>query len=279
MISKYKLVITDRFHGAIFASITGTPCLALPTINHKIIESDFWFRKLKTKTFVCKNSDELEKRISFIPEPYEYNSSFVKAMYYHILFSVLENNTISVSNPVQDCIISRRTVRSWEDYTVNKILLYDIIKSGVYAPSGSNAQCVKFKIIQDKERIFSIGKECFRRNINLPPVVIMLGYDFGIEKTINFDHQNKTWELLKYQDIAAATQNMQLYCESIGLSCCWLSFFTNKRQEFLNSINIKDNNIEYLSGLAIGFSKSKSILETEHSGLSIERKNIENYIL
>lgn len=279
MISNYKLVITDRFHGAVFASITGTPCLALPTINHKIVESNFWFRKLKTETFICKDFSEFERRMSVVPKSFEYNSSLAKALYYRILFSIKENNTVPIENSIQDCIVSRRTVRSWSEDDVSKEILYDIVKSGVYAPSGSNAQCVKFRLIQDKQKIFSIGKECFRRDFDLPPVVIMVGYDFGEEKTINFSHRNKTWEPLKYQDVAVAIQNMLLYCESIGLSCCWLSFFTDKRQKFLNSIEIENNNVEYLSGLAVGFAKSKSVFETEHSNLSIKRKDIKHYLL
>ncbi len=144
-ISKYKLVVTDRFHGAVFASITGTPCLALLTINHKIIESNFWFRKLKTKTFICKSFEEFEEKMLVIPKSYKYNSSFAKALYYRVLFSIKENETVPISNPVQDCIISRRSIRRWEKYDVSKEILYDIINAGIYAPSGSNAQCVKFR--------------------------------------------------------------------------------------------------------------------------------------
>jgi len=278
-ISKYKLVVTDRFHGAVFASITGTPCLALPTINHKIIESNFWFRKLKTKTFICKNFEEFEERMLVVPKPYKYNSSFAKALYYRVLFSIKENKIVPIFNPIQDCIVSRRTVRSWEEYNVSKEVLLDIINSGIYAPSGSNAQCVKFRIIRDKQKLLSISKNCFRQSINSPPVVIMVGYDFGVEKTINFSHKNKIWESLKYQDVAAAIQNMQLYCESIGLSCCWLSFFTDKRQKFLNTIGIENNEVEYISALAVGFAKSKSMFEVEHSNLPIVRKNVEHYLL
>ncbi len=32
-----RVVVTDRLHGMIFAAITGTPCVALPNSNHKVI--------------------------------------------------------------------------------------------------------------------------------------------------------------------------------------------------------------------------------------------------
>ncbi len=43
---KYKLVITDRLHGVIFAVITQTPCIALKTVDHKLTASVRWFRGL-----------------------------------------------------------------------------------------------------------------------------------------------------------------------------------------------------------------------------------------
>ena len=280
MVSKYKLVITNRFHGTVFAAITGTPCLAFPTINHKITESSYWYRRLGTKTTICENIAELGEKINSIPESYNYDSSLAKGMYHQVLSSIKENKTVSISNFVKDCIISRRTVRKWNKAKIGENILLDIIDAGVYAPSGSNAQCVRFRFIQDKQKISSVCKECFgRKFVDVPPVIIMVGYDFGVEKTVNFAHKSSMWEELKFQDIAAAIQNMQLYCESIGLSCCWLSFFPLARQKFLDLLDIKNNNVEYLSALAVGFSKNKLTFETKHRGLSIVRKNVRHYIL
>jgi pyruvyl transferase EpsI len=41
-----KLVITDRLHGLIFASISGTPCVALNNCDHKLRASFEWVRHL-----------------------------------------------------------------------------------------------------------------------------------------------------------------------------------------------------------------------------------------
>lgn len=43
LFQKYELIITDRLHGAIFSYITQTPCIVLPTNDHKLIESFKWF--------------------------------------------------------------------------------------------------------------------------------------------------------------------------------------------------------------------------------------------
>ena len=43
LFQKYELIITDRLHGAIFSYITQTPCIVLPTSDHKLIEGFKWF--------------------------------------------------------------------------------------------------------------------------------------------------------------------------------------------------------------------------------------------
>ena len=42
---KSEVVLTDRLHGMIFAYITGTPCVALPNSNHKLIGCYEWIKE------------------------------------------------------------------------------------------------------------------------------------------------------------------------------------------------------------------------------------------
>lgn len=42
----YRLIVTDRLHGAIFAAITGTPCIAIGNYNHKIRGICDWLKDL-----------------------------------------------------------------------------------------------------------------------------------------------------------------------------------------------------------------------------------------
>lgn len=42
--SRYKLIITDRYHGTIFSLIAGTPVLVLKTNDHKVITGAEWFK-------------------------------------------------------------------------------------------------------------------------------------------------------------------------------------------------------------------------------------------
>jgi exopolysaccharide biosynthesis predicted pyruvyltransferase EpsI len=42
--SKYKLVITDRYHGTIFSLIAGTPVVVIKTTDHKVVTGVDWFK-------------------------------------------------------------------------------------------------------------------------------------------------------------------------------------------------------------------------------------------
>ena len=54
-----QIVITDRLHGMIFATITETPCVVFGNFNHKIIESYKWLKNLEYIRF-CNNMNEIE---------------------------------------------------------------------------------------------------------------------------------------------------------------------------------------------------------------------------
>lgn len=41
--SRYKVVITDRYHGTIFSLIAGTPVIVLKTTDHKVVGGAKWF--------------------------------------------------------------------------------------------------------------------------------------------------------------------------------------------------------------------------------------------
>ena len=275
-ISKYKLVITDRFHGTVFAAITGTPCVAFPTINHKIVSSTYWHKYLKTNISICNNVQSLSDYLQNTPQPFIYNPSKAISLYHQTISSVIATGTISNLNTTEEIIHYRRTIRKWRPTPIPNNILNDIIQAGIDAPSGANSQCVRFKIAANKDTLNIISKKN-KYTSNFPPAIIFVGYDFGVPNTVNFQHKNSVWEVLKYQDVAAVIENMLLYCESIGLSCCWLSYFQREMQRFLQTTPIKSPNIEYLSAIAVGMAEP-TMYEFIHNNHSIMRKPQEYYM-
>jgi pyruvyl transferase EpsI len=72
-----KLVITDRLHGMVFSAITGTPCIAMASFNHKVTNSYKWLEHLPYIKF-CNNIAELESLVAPIDldKTYDYDPSY-----------------------------------------------------------------------------------------------------------------------------------------------------------------------------------------------------------
>ncbi len=80
ILEKYRnaeLVITDRFHGMIFAAITSTPCIALQNYNHKMKSG---YETLKHLDYIkyIDNIEQLEEQIDYLMnnEFAPYNNDF-----------------------------------------------------------------------------------------------------------------------------------------------------------------------------------------------------------
>ena len=81
-----ELVITDRLHGMIFATITSTPCIALGNYNHKIKSSIEWLKDQKYIKFL-DSIDNIEETILELKQlkNVEYNNEFAHKEYKKIL--------------------------------------------------------------------------------------------------------------------------------------------------------------------------------------------------
>lgn len=62
---KAEVVVTDRLHGMVFATITGTPCVVIGNYNHKVKTCYNWFKDLGYVEF-CNNIDEVEVALNKI---------------------------------------------------------------------------------------------------------------------------------------------------------------------------------------------------------------------
>ncbi len=72
-----KLVITDRLHGMVFSAITGTPCIAMASFNHKVTNTYKWLEHLPYVKF-CADTAELEALAAQIDldQTYDYDPAF-----------------------------------------------------------------------------------------------------------------------------------------------------------------------------------------------------------
>ncbi|HUT12200.1 MAG TPA: polysaccharide pyruvyl transferase family protein [Thermoguttaceae bacterium] len=64
-----RVVVTDRLHGTIFAIVTGTPCVVLRTVDHKLDASRHWFGDLPHVVFAQRRtlSEALTEALNATP--------------------------------------------------------------------------------------------------------------------------------------------------------------------------------------------------------------------
>jgi nitroreductase len=134
-----------------------------------------------------------------------------------------------MTNTVIETIMKRRSTRAYTDEQVKDADINQIIEAGLNAPSAHNYQSWHFTVIQNKEMIAKINHEA--------RLVAQNHSNEGIRKMGNnaktdFFYKAPTLilvsgdenGLMPTTDCAAATQNMLLAAESLGLGNCWVGF-------------------------------------------------------
>lgn len=95
-IAKYRLVVTDRYHGTIFSLIANTPVIVIPSNDHKITTGVDWFKGIyDDRVVLAKSLEQVPALAQKIlarpalppPEPY------FKAHYYDQLKELIERCT------------------------------------------------------------------------------------------------------------------------------------------------------------------------------------------
>lgn len=69
--SHFKILITNRFHGMVFALAANTPVIVLPTKDHKVTAGALWFNKVGYRdVFLCKDDEEIKEAVAQILNQY-----------------------------------------------------------------------------------------------------------------------------------------------------------------------------------------------------------------
>lgn len=127
-------------------------------------------------------------------------------------------------NPAIENIFARKSVRDYDSVkTISPENMELIIKAGMAAPSGMNKQPWQFFVFSGKEEMASLSEKLPYAKMlkKAPAAVVVLG--------------NPEISKLWYLDCAAATQNILLAAESLGIGAVWTAAFPY--DERMNAIN------------------------------------------
>lgn len=149
-------------------------------------------------------------------------------------------------NETLKTILTRRSIRKYEQEQIKEEEMYAILEAGKFAPSAMNQQSWHITVIQNKETIQKINEACIafliksgNKNFqerskgasvdnisifyNAPTLIVVSGDEKAIAPQI---------------DCSLSIGNMFLAAESLGISSCWIHalnhfYATNDGKAFL----------------------------------------------
>ncbi|MPM94197.1 NADPH-flavin oxidoreductase [bioreactor metagenome] len=115
-----------------------------------------------------------------------------------------------------DSILKRRSIRKYKDLKVCDEIVEDLLKAAMAAPSAGNEQPWEFVILRDKEIMKNITE------IH-PYSKMLLNSDVAI--VVCGDEKKEVFKGYWVQDCSAATENILLAAQDMGLGAVWLGVY------------------------------------------------------
>ncbi|MBB6214227.1 nitroreductase [Anaerosolibacter carboniphilus] len=115
-------------------------------------------------------------------------------------------------------IFERRSIRKYLDIQISKENIELILKAGMSAPSAGNGQPWQFIVLNDKKMLYRIPE------IH-PNSHMLMKASHAIVVCGDMNRKNKFVEELWIQDCSAATENMLIMAQDLGLGAVWLGVY------------------------------------------------------
>jgi nitroreductase len=111
-----------------------------------------------------------------------------------------------------DLILSRRSIRRYENKDISEEVLRQILEAGRQAPSAANRQPIRFVIVKDHDILKNLCDNLINRFVKYAPVAIVGCADIKSLLT-------GKWAVV---DATIAMQNMVIAAWTLGIGSCWI---------------------------------------------------------
>lgn len=149
-------------------------------------------------------------------------------------------------------IISRKSVRNYiTGREISDKDIETILKAGMSAPSARNIQPWKFMVIKDRKILNNLAdRQPYGKMLKESSIAIVIAGD--MEKA--GDHKD-FWQ----QDLAAATENLLLMVEALGLGAVWIGVYPKEERVQITreELNLPNNLIPF-NIISIGYPEKEN---------------------
>jgi len=123
---------------------------------------------------------------------------------------------------IQQVILKRRSVRSYQDKKITSEKLEKVLKAAQMAPSAHNDQSWKFVVVKDKEIKEKLAQAAQQSFIAEAPVVVAA---VALNPTKEMSCGVPSYAV----NLAIAVDHMTLAAVELGLGTCWIGAFSQEK--------------------------------------------------
>ena len=124
-----------------------------------------------------------------------------------------------------DVVLSRRSIRRYEQKEIPKDVLDKILEAGRQAPSAANKQPWHFIVLTDSEIKKELSKGMFNRFIKDAPITV-----------VGCAHKDLIASKWSIVSTTIALQNMVVAAWAMGIGSCWVGDFSEEKVKKLLNI-------------------------------------------
>ena len=148
-----------------------------------------------------------------------------------------------MNSPVIEAIFQRRSIRDYTEQDVETEKLHEIVRAGIWAPSGLNNQPWRFAIIKEKATRELLAEQTHYKHIVLAAPALIAVF---LDKNAMYD------EVKDHQSAGACIQNMLLATEALDLGAVWLGQILKNKEKVREIIGVGAE-FDLMAALAIGY--------------------------
>ena len=159
------------------------------------------------------------------------------------LLTMVSCNNISESQKadiVLENIFARKSVRKFTSEPVSDKQVETLLRAAMAAPSAKNGQPWRFVVVNDKDKLASMDKQLPYARLDTAPMAIVVCGDLSGHK--------KFWT----EDCSAATENLLLAAEAMGLGAVWTAASDEERSGIVREALGLPENIHPLCVVPVG---------------------------